>query len=347
MGVHIRKLHLTDQSLSGPLLVPRVSSKGFPITENGQTESGAALVGVNQNIKEALLVSAYDLHYGKLPDVDRLLSSEHHKTIYANPRLLIVDSGSYELDAVSFESGETRRDPYTPEEFTYNNFEELVNRLPPDRDLLVVSYAKPEHTQPSYKDQRKAAQLFFEGRRHLHSDFLIKPQNSDRLLDVDALTPDVRNLSYFDVIGVTQKDLGRSLLDRLVTLARLRDLLDRRDCEHILLHVFGSLDPVLTPLYFMAGAEIFDGLSWLQYAYVDGLSIEPDQWSALHRDMLEAEQEVQDMTRQISNLTEIWSLKYRLTRWANEPTRYEHLGPQHQRLREIYETLLAIYKQKR
>ena len=217
MGAHNRKLHLTSQPLlSGPLLVPRVSSKGFPLTENGLTESGTALAQVSVDIREALLVSAYDLHHGKLPDADRLLSSEHHKTIYANPRLLIVDSGSYELDAVTFEGGETRRDPYTPEEFARDHFEALVDRLPQDRELLVVSYAKPGRPQPSYKDQRRAAQLFFAERRHLRKDFLIKPQDNDPLLDVDALTPDASNLGYFDAIGVTQTDLGHSLLDRLI-----------------------------------------------------------------------------------------------------------------------------------
>src|SRR5262249_35869569 len=39
------------------------------------------------------------------------------------------------------------------------------------------------------------------------------------------------------------------------------------------IHVWGGLDPILTPLYFFAGAEIFDGVSWLRYAFVDGVAI--------------------------------------------------------------------------
>jgi hypothetical protein len=34
--------------------------------------------------------------------------------------------------------------------------------------------------------------------------------------------------------------------------------------------VFGSLDPIGSPLYFLAGAEIFDGLTWLRYGYNNG-----------------------------------------------------------------------------
>ena len=36
------------------------------------------------------------------------------------------------------------------------------------------------------------------------------------------------------------------------------------------LHVFGSLDTVTTPMYFMAGADIFDGLTWLRFAFYNG-----------------------------------------------------------------------------
>ena len=36
------------------------------------------------------------------------------------------------------------------------------------------------------------------------------------------------------------------------------------------IHIFGSLDPVTTPLYFIAGADIFDGLSWLRYTFSNG-----------------------------------------------------------------------------
>jgi hypothetical protein len=36
------------------------------------------------------------------------------------------------------------------------------------------------------------------------------------------------------------------------------------------IHIFGSLDTVTTPLYYFAGADIFDGLSWLRFVYHDG-----------------------------------------------------------------------------
>ena len=35
-------------------------------------------------------------------------------------------------------------------------------------------------------------------------------------------------------------------------------------------HVFGALDPLSVCLYFVAGAEVFDGLTWSRYAYNSG-----------------------------------------------------------------------------
>jgi hypothetical protein len=341
-----RKLRLTvAPPLAGPLLIPSVSSKGFPLTDQGVTESGAALDLVSQDIGEALLVSAYDLHHKVLPEWDRLLGPEHHQTIYGTPRLLVIDSGGYELNSGDFESGETRRSPYRPSAFTREDFEVVTDRLPQDRDLLVVSYDSPDRPRDSYKEQREAAQRFFAARPHLRSDFLLKPQGHDRVLDIHALTLDAANLGVFHVIGVTEKELGDTLLDRLVLLARLRGLLDANGSADAPIHVFGSLDPLLTPLYFMAGAEVFDGLSWLRYAYAEGLSTHPEQLTVLRR-TIEDRQERRDLFRHMSNLKEIKALKHRLGRWAHEPDRYEHLGPRHESLREIYETMRARLAQK-
>jgi hypothetical protein len=340
-----RRLRLTAEPISGPLLVPSVSSKGFPRMNNGETESGAALKLVSPDITDALLVSAYDLHYKRLPDANRLLGTEHRETIYRMPRLLVVDSGGYELNAIDFESGETQRGPYQPAEFSRGEFAAVVDRLPNDRELLVVSYDRPERPRDSYRKQRETAQEFFAARSHLHSDFLLKPQGYDRVLDIAELTPDAANLRFFDVIGVTEKELGDALLDRLIVLARLRELLDLSGCAEAPIHVFGSLDPLVTPLYFMAGAEIFDGLGWLRYAYVDGLSIHPDQLAPLDGRLRDREPR-RDFFRHLSNLREIQALKHRLERWAHEPERYEHLGPRHETLREIYETMRAELAQK-
>src|SRR6478609_3309308 len=261
-----RKLHLTDaRPVSGPLLVPSVSSKGFPLVaagspdspataaDNRVSESGKAIEIVGPDITDALLISAYDIHHGLLLDCDGLLSDQLDATIYAEARLLVVDSGGYELNAEEFESGEVNRQPRASLPFTKEHFTSIVDRLPTTGNILVVSFDSPQLPRQTYAEQRIEAQQFFSIRTHLKSDFLLKPEGSKPYIDVSSLTADASNLRAFDVIGVTEKELGATLLDRMTTLARLRTLLDETGSFERPIHLFGSLDPLLTPLYFMAG----------------------------------------------------------------------------------------------
>lgn len=340
-----RNLRLTDRPLRGPLLVPSVSSKGFPLID-GVSEAGASLRSVAQDLTDSLLVSAYDLAHRFMPEAEMLLGENHRQTIYETPELLIVDSGGYELNAYDFEAGETRRGHYAPRTFTRADFEAVADRLPHDRELLVVSYDEPidlanaDSARATYRTQRETAQRFFAARPHLKSDFLLKPEGRRPFLDIVALTVEAPNLRAFDVIGVTEKELGRTVLDRLVALARLRILLDGSGCRETPIHVFGSLDPLYTPLYFMAGGEIFDGLSWLRYAYIEDLSAHPDQLAVLTGNTDDGE-ETREMRRLMSNLAALGAMHRSLARWAAEPERYEHLGSRHVRIREVYDDLRA------
>jgi hypothetical protein len=55
----------------------------------------------------------------------------------------------------------------------------------------------------------------------------------------------------------------------MVRIASLRRALDDASLR-IPIHVFGALDPLSVCLYFVAGAEVFDGLTWSRYAYNSG-----------------------------------------------------------------------------
>jgi hypothetical protein len=64
-------------------------------------------------------------------------------------------------------------------------------------------------------------------------------------------------------------------------IAKLRQTLDEAGIK-VPIHVFGSLDTVTTPLYFLAGADIFDGLTWLRFAFHDGQTLYKQNYGALH-----------------------------------------------------------------
>src|SRR5207253_10125437 len=82
-------------------------------------------------------------------------------------------------------------------------------------------------------------------------------------------------LEALEIVGIAEKELGNSVVKRLKTVVELRDILDDAGVSAPL-HIFGGLDPLFTPLYFAAGAEIFDGLAWLRYAFHDDLSVHRD-----------------------------------------------------------------------
>jgi hypothetical protein len=86
---------------------------------------------------------------------------------------------------------------------------------------------------------------------------------------MDNVHAQAKTLALFDVIGLTEKELGKTILERMKNIAELRLELDKLKIKAPI-HVFGSLDPISSPLYFLAGAEIFDGLTWIRFGYHEG-----------------------------------------------------------------------------
>src|SRR6266446_2877859 len=84
----------------------------------------------------------------------------------------------------------------------------------------------------------------------------------------------------FDIIGMTEKELGDSIRARMANIARIRRALTGAGLETPI-HIFGSLDTVTTPMYFLAGADIFDGLTWLRFVFHNGYTIYKQNYSAL------------------------------------------------------------------
>ena len=104
-------------------------------------------------------------------------------------------------------------------------------------------------------------------------EILFKPETSDqRFVPIRSLIAQIPNFSPFDIVGITEMELGGSTLERMASIARIRIAMTAEGVD-IPLHIFGSLDPVCTPLYFLAGADIFDGLSWVRFSYSDDMAV--------------------------------------------------------------------------
>lgn len=251
-------------ALSTPLLVPSFSSKGFATPSlDGRSEIAQIFETTAEFITEASLISAYDIFYEHLPSPSDMPFT---------PDLLFVDSGGYEISG-DYGYSATSRPFHYPQEWTSENLQSVVDSWPSHIPAVFVNYDHPTQRRP-FDDQLASALAFFaEVPTHLRL-FLLKPETRDQQFLTKTLTAAIgrpTDLARFDIIGITEKELGPSMIQRMSQLARLRLSLDEADV-HTPIHVFGALDPVSVCLYYISGAEIFDGLSWLRYGYKDGLA---------------------------------------------------------------------------
>jgi hypothetical protein len=276
-----------------PLLVPAFSSKGFGLRGTRRpghrleyTPLVYELSDFARSESTAVLVSAYDLHFGhfnapEFPDYEP-------QDYLRNAQLVFMDSGGYEL-VPDFDSTEPRDFPhqikpgFESEEYAavLERYTSLEDPLP----LVVANFDYGSRRKPLHEQIEEARALFHRFPR-CTTNFIIKPwTKSGEVVDPRDLSPTaLADLRGFDIIGVTEKELGRNVFDRLKGIAALRKGLDEAG-NTAPIHVWGGLDPIMTPLFFFAGAQIFDGVSWLRYAFKNGVAMNRECHSVLNEDM--------------------------------------------------------------
>src|SRR5579864_2012212 len=213
-----------------------------------------------------MLISAYDLHY------------KHITAPFAAPALIFLDSGGYEAgkDADLSDLAEHEQ---TPQIWTPEDHEAILQSWEADVPTIFISYDHPKDRIPVAEQITRAQAL--PTKENTLREILLKPETTtQRFLNVDHITPHVHQLVQFDIIGITEKEIGSSILDRMKNVAQLRMALNQAGLDTPI-HVFGSLDTLSTPLYFVAGADIFDGLTWLRFGYRDGQTLYRQNFGAL------------------------------------------------------------------
>ncbi len=248
--------------LQTPLLIPSFSSKGFARSKkDNKSEIGEILATAGEFVTEEYLVSAYDIYYGHLPPP---------RDLPFKPPILFLDSGGYETSTDKDYSSVIDPLP-APDPWDLSMLHEVIDGWPEELPMVLVSYDHHEDRKSVAEQIASARKLFGQYPQHLHL-LLLKPETSTQNLLNDALRAaiaEASQLGSFDIIGVTEKELGRSMLDRMVQIAKLR--LAMNDAGVVApIHVFGALDPLTVCLYYLAGAEIFDGLTWIRYGYTNG-----------------------------------------------------------------------------
>ncbi len=330
-----RLLRLRDGStLVTPVLIPSVSSKGVGTRSDGFSEATTYLQLAANTAPEALLVSAYDIHHRLLEDVDRWLGGEIWDTAFAAATLLVLDSGGFEL-STGWDAGELYRGEHTPKAFSAEDHELLLQQLSPKQNCLVVTYDHGAGESRSLEQQAAEAQRLRSQHPAFMVDALLKPPPGS-FLDIEAIHAVATELQGVDVVGMTEAELGDSMLDRGRAIHLLRSTLDEAGIDAPI-HVFGVLDPLLVSFYFSAGAEIFDGLTWTRYATHSGLSIYRDA-SALLAGRVELGTLLREATAQLEFLNGLRDLKRSLREFASSGD-FSIFGPNAQVLADAHARL--------
>jgi hypothetical protein len=264
-----RKTTLTHRSgftIDTPLLVPSFSSKGFLFKKsNGRQISEVTdfMDVTSEVLTESMLVSAYDLFHKHIPPINKIKNIS---------KVVFIDSGGYEVaDAHDF-SAVFRHPTPVDANWSKEKLKTVLDKWPPQYPAVIISFDNRGLPVPRQMD---AARKLFAGYPNQMHDFIIKPDkkgSGGKYINISSILPHVSEIGQFDIVGFTEKELGDSVLSRMLNIAMLRQALDRVGIN-VPIHVFGSLDPLSSCLYFLAGAEIFDGLTWLRYSYSAGQAV--------------------------------------------------------------------------
>lgn len=258
-----RRVGPPELDLQTPMLVPSFSSKGFPDVKN--------VVEVTSEVIDGpALFSAYDIHY------------DYIAPPFTFPSVSFLDSGGYEASK-DRELSDVGDKEYAPKKWERSFHEAVVQAWPalPHSPTVIISYDHPRE-RFSIADQIAHARSAADQRSDLLHEILLKPETKDQsFVQMPSVLAAVNDLRRFAVIGVTEKEIGSCTLERMVNIAKLRRALHGVGMSTPI-HIFGSLDTISSLLYFLSGADIFDGLTWLRYAYVDGYTIYKQNYGNLH-----------------------------------------------------------------
>jgi len=226
-----------------PLIVPSFSSRGFP-------EIGQILRLLRDDLYGVCLVSAFDIARQYITfDLADITD------------VLIIDSGVYETNS-SISGDYPHNSPVSNSIWTQEEYRLLLSKITATTNAIVVSFDQ----YGEIREQINFAHDNFVNASSASTDILLKPKSPGDIINISVVLDHVAELTHFDVIGITEKELGYSLVERCRALRELRMRLNAASVNTPI-HVFGSITPGAVIAYFLSGADIFDGLNWLRYDY--------------------------------------------------------------------------------
>lgn len=302
-----------------PLLLPSFSSKGFPQVQK-------IFETMNEYISDEILISAYDLHHSKV------------KGSFDFSEIVFLDSGGYEASK-DHELSEIYEGEHKPADWNPELHSKVIMNWECTSPTVFVSYdGKGTHrvTIPEQIDRAKTLEV---PKENSAKSLLLKPETPDaRRLNIEKILGHISKMDGFSVIGVTEKEVGKSVLSRMVNIARIRRELDKHFID-LPIHVFGSLDTISTYLYFLAGADIFDGLTWLRYAFHDGDTVYRHAFGTLTLPV-DTNSDIVEARCWTSNYQYMRQMQLNMRKFSVDGN-YDHFGKHADALKGCYESMQA------
>lgn len=243
-----------------PLFIPSFSSKGnilIPYKDGTYISDNYDLLQVlDVRVSNSYLVSAYDIFYGLMPQ-------NPNNWPYAD--YLFIDSGGYETSE-AYDLSERNKFNYNVAAWDVDKMKQVyrtVTSCPKfsSATIILSSY----DLIGSFHEQLDAALKLAKEFPDSLVNFIIKPAFSFEQL-LEHIKENIEILHQIPVLGLTEKELGNTVQTRLLNLISLKQVLFSLNWTGKI-HIFGGLEPNLSTLYYFAGADIFDGLSWQKMRY--------------------------------------------------------------------------------
>ena len=323
--------HPSGETLDTPLLIPSFSSKGLSLaSEKGKIvcpDLEKFLAIVKETIYKPILVSAFDLHHGFIKESYLKL-----------PNILFIDSGGYETLGYILLAEKLRQSLG----WGINIYKKILDGWDSNIPAVFVSFDYDYIGQPIESQIKLSEELLYKYAREQMITILLKPDKLGELLNIQAIVANITKLANFDFIGIPEKELGSSILKKLINVAKIRKALDYNGINAPI-HIFGSLDPVSAILYFLAGAEIFDGLTWMKYAYYNGTTIYKDNYKILELGINGfTDNNIKNESRiLVDNINYLNEMSFVLRCFVDKKNNYKILSPYYKKIKEIHETFLS------
>lgn len=322
MKLKSRKIsHPSGIQIRTPLLIPSFSSKGFATKNDGKSEICTPLKLSTEFLTESMLISAFDIHFNHIPEPQEFAFATE---------FVVIDSGGYETSSF-YDFPNVLEFPIDSEKISSWDIEKLnqvIKDWPEEYPAIIVNFDHGS-IRKKLKEQIDDADQFFKQYSNMLHTFLVKPETFDQdYIQIDSVIDCIKLFNKFDIIAFTEKELDSSILKRMKNIQIIREALDMANVDKPI-HIFGSLDPITSILYFLAGAEIFDGLTWLRYSYHRGTAMYTSNFSVLdnsvgistHDDRVKAQSVVNNL--QFLNNLKIKMINFISTQSFNE---FESLG---------------------